>query len=78
MAFQNRKHLDSRPIAPRYNEVSEVLVSRLTCSKQPEEARKLMAFIASEEAAAVFHKHGFATERPEGMRLAPRAKGGGK
>jgi molybdate transport system substrate-binding protein len=78
MAFQNRKHVDSVCIDPKYNEVSEVLVSRLTCSKHPEEARKLMEFIASEEAAAIFHKHGYATERPAGVRLAPRAKVGGK
>jgi molybdate transport system substrate-binding protein len=78
MAFQNQKHLDSVPIDPKYNEVSEVLVSRLTCSKQPEEARKLMAFLISPEAAAIFHKHGYATERPEGVRLAPRATVGGK
>jgi len=78
MAFQNQKHLDSVPIEPKYNEASEVLVSRLTCSKQPDEAKKLMAFLISPEAAAIFHKHGYATERPEGIRLAPRAKVGGK
>jgi len=78
MAFQNRKDLDSIPIDPKYNEVSEVLVSRLTCSKQPEEARKFMAFVTSPEAAAIFHKHGYATKRPAGVRLAPRAKVGGK
>lgn len=72
MAFQNRKYVDSVRIDPKDNEVSEVLVSRLTCSKHPEEARKLMEFIASEQAAAIFHKHGYATERPQGIRLAPR------
>jgi molybdate transport system substrate-binding protein len=78
MVIQNAKHVDAIPIDPKYNEASEVLVSRLTCSKQPEEAKKLMAFLISPEAAAIFHKHGYATERPEGIRLAPRAKVGGK
>ncbi len=76
MAFQSEKHIDSIPIPPEYNEASEVLVSRLTCSQQPEEARRFMAFLLSEEAAAIFHKHGYATERPVGIRLAPREKVG--
>ena len=78
MAVQNAKRVDALPIDPKYNEVSEVLVSRLTCSKQPEEARKLMAYLISPEAAAIFHKHGYAMVRPAGVRLAPRAKVGGK
>jgi len=78
MAVQNAKRVDALPIDPKYNEVSEVLVSRLTCSKEPEEARKLMAYLISPEAAAIFHKHGYATVRPAGVRLAPRAKVGGK
>jgi len=78
MAIQNAKHVDALPIDPKYNEVSEVLVSRLACSRQPEEAKKLMVFLLSPEAAAIFHRHGYATERPAGMRLAPRAEVGGK
>lgn len=72
MAFQNAKHLDEIAIDAEYNEVSEVLVALLNCSRHEEEARKLMEFIASDEAASIFHKHGYATTRPEGIRLAPR------
>ena len=72
VAAQHAKNADAVPIEPRYNEVAEVLVTTLSCSKQPDEARKLMEFIASEEAAAIFHKHGFKTERPEGVRAAPK------
>ena len=72
VAAQHAKNVDAVPIEPRYNEVAEVLVTTLSCSKQPDEARKLMEFIASEEAAAIFHKHGFKTERPEGVRAAPK------
>jgi molybdate transport system substrate-binding protein len=78
MAVQNAKHVDSIPIDPEYNEASEVLVSRLTCSKHPEEAGRLAAFLTSPEAAAIFHKHGYATTPPVGIRLAPREKVGGK
>jgi len=77
-AFEDRKQVDAVPIDPEYNEVSEVPVARLTCSKQPEEAKKLMAFLASEEAAAIFHKHGYATKRPAGIRLAARDQKGAK
>jgi molybdate transport system substrate-binding protein len=72
VAAQHAKHVDIVPIDPRYNEVAEVLVGKLTCSKQPQEAQRLMDFIASEEAAAVFHKHGFSTESPPGVRHAPK------
>lgn len=72
VAAQHAKNVDAVGIEPQYNEVAEVLVTTLTCSKQPEEARKLMDFITSEEAAAVFHKHGFNTEPPEGVRPAPK------
>ncbi|MBN1458604.1 MAG: molybdate ABC transporter substrate-binding protein, partial [Armatimonadetes bacterium] len=72
VAAQHAKNVDAVGIEPQYNEVAEVLVTTLTCSKQPEEARKLMDFITSEEAAAVFHKHGFNTEPPKGVRPAPR------
>jgi ABC-type molybdate transport system substrate-binding protein len=78
MAIQNAKHVDALAIESQYNEASEVLVSRLTCSKQPEEAGKFMAFLTSKEAIAIFHEHGYATERPAGIRLAPREKIGGK
>jgi molybdate transport system substrate-binding protein len=74
VAAQHARHVDVVPIKPEHNEVAEVLVATLTCSKQPEEARKLMDFIASEESAAVFHKRGFGTERPEGVRLAPKRR----
>lgn len=73
-AFEDRKQVDALPIDPKYNEVSEVLVARLTCSKQPEEAKKFMAFLTSEEAAAIFRKHGYPTERPAGLRLAARGQ----
>lgn len=78
MAVQNVKSLDSIPIDPKYNEASEVLVSRLTCSKKQAEAKKLMEFLISDEAAAVFHKYGYGTKRPAGIRLAPREKVGRK
>lgn len=71
VAAQHAKNVDSIPIKPQYNEVAEVLVTTLTCSKQPAEAEKLMQFIAGEEAAAILHKHGFNTERPEGVGAAP-------
>jgi molybdate transport system substrate-binding protein len=72
VAAQHAEHVDVVPIDPRYNEVAEVLVAKLTCSKHPQEAQRLMDFIASEEAAAVFHKHGFSTESPPGVRHAPK------
>ena len=72
VAAQHAKNVDAIPIEAQYNEVAEVLVTTLTCSRQPAEAHKLMDFIASEEAAAIFHKHGFNTERPEGVRAAPK------
>ena len=72
VAVQHAKNIDAISIKPEYNEVAEVLVTTLTCSKQPEEARKLMDFITSEEAAAIFHKHGFSTECPENVRPAPK------
>lgn len=72
VAAQHAKNADAVPIEARYNEVAQVLVTTLTCSKRPEEARRLMDFIASEEAAAIFHKHGFNTERPQDVRAAPR------
>jgi len=78
MAFQNEKTLDSVKIDPKYNEASEVLVARLTCSKKTEEAKKFMDFVTSDEAAEIFHQFGYGTTRPEGMRLAPREKVGGK
>jgi len=71
VARQHDKHVDIVPILADYNEVAEVLVTTLTCSKQPDEARRLMEFIASDEAAALFHRYGFNTERPEGVRPAP-------
>lgn len=76
MAVQNAKHVDAVPIDPPYNEASEVLVALLTCSKHPKEAREFMDFVTSPEGAAVFHKHGYSTERPRGIRLAPRAAQG--
>jgi len=72
VAAQHAKHVDVVPIKPEYNEVAEVLVAKLTCSKQPNEAQRLMDFILSEEAAAVLHKYGFNTEQPDGIRLAPK------
>jgi molybdate transport system substrate-binding protein len=75
-AFADRAQVDALPIDAKYNEVSEVRVARLTCSKQPEEAKRLMTFLTSKEAAAIFRKHGYPTERPRGIRLAPRVKEG--
>jgi molybdate transport system substrate-binding protein len=72
VAAQHARHVDVVPIEPQHNEAAEVLVASLTCSKRPAEALKLMEFIASEEAAALCHKHGFRTERPDGVRLAPK------
>jgi molybdate transport system substrate-binding protein len=76
-AFEDRTQIDSLPIAPGYNEASEVLVARLTCSQQPEEAKKFMSFLTSAEAAPVFRKHGYPTTPPAGLRLAPRLEGKG-
>jgi molybdate transport system substrate-binding protein len=78
MAVQNVKNIDAVTIDPRYNEASEVLVARLSCSKKQAAASKLMDFLTSEEAAAVLHKYGYSTTRPAGLRLAPREKVGGK
>jgi molybdate transport system substrate-binding protein len=72
IAFQHRKSVEAIPIEPKYNEVAEVMVATLTCSKQPKAAREFVGFICSEEAAAILHKHGFRTEKPEGVRLAPQ------
>lgn len=70
--YQVRDHVESLPIPAQYNEVAEVLSASLTVSEHPAEARGLVEYLASPEAQAVFHQHGFATERPAGLRLAPR------
>ncbi len=70
------EHVDIVKIDPELNEVAEVTLATLTVSQHPEEARKFMEFVASEEAAAIFEERGFRTERPQGVRLAPRDAGG--
>lgn len=70
------EHVDIVKIDPELNEVAEVVLATLKVSQHPEEARKFMEFAASEEAAAILEERGFRTERPEGVRLAPRDNGG--
>ncbi|NPV45909.1 MAG: molybdate ABC transporter substrate-binding protein [Armatimonadetes bacterium] len=70
------EHVDIIKIDPRLNEVAEVMLATLKVSQHPEEARKFMEYVASDEAAAIFEERGFRTERPQGVRLAPRDDGG--
>jgi molybdate transport system substrate-binding protein len=70
--YQVKDHVEAIPIPAKYNEVAEVLSAALSVSEHPAEARALVDYLASDEAKAIFTKHGFLTKRPAGLRLAPR------
>ena len=72
VAYQHTKHTDTISIPAKYNEVAKVLIATLTCSKKADDARAFMEFVASSEGGAIFRRHGFRTEQPEGVRLAPQ------
>lgn len=71
-----KEHVDIITIDPEINEVAEVMLATLKVSQHPEEARQFLEFVTSEEAAAIFEERGFRTERPQGVRLAPRDNAG--
>ena len=70
--FQVQKHVDAIAIPARDNEVAEVLIATLKFSKHPAEAKAFADFVCSPEAKAIFAKFMVRTERPPGIRLAPR------
>ena len=72
VAWQHAKQMEAIEISAEQNEAAEVLITTLKVSKQPREAERFMQFVASKEAAAIFREHGFRTERPHGIRLAPQ------
>ncbi|MBL7129996.1 MAG: molybdate ABC transporter substrate-binding protein [Candidatus Omnitrophica bacterium] len=72
IAVQYKEHVEAIPIPAEYNEVSPVVIATLRFSKSPEQARRFMEFVASDEAKAIFHKFKYQTERPEGIRLSPQ------
>ena len=72
VAAQHQKHVDSIAIEADYNEVAQVVLATLTCSKKPEEAKRFLDFVASAEAAAIFRAKGFLTSRPEGLKVTPQ------
>ncbi len=53
------KDIEVVPIAPPYRGLVRLPVAILKFSKQPELARKLKAFILSDEARAIFHAHAY-------------------
>jgi molybdate transport system substrate-binding protein len=70
--YQVQHHVDSLPIAPEHNEVAEVLIATLKFSEHPAEASAFAHYVASDAAKAIFAQYGVRTERPPGVRLAPR------
>ncbi|MHB8995537.1 MAG: molybdate ABC transporter substrate-binding protein [Armatimonadota bacterium] len=70
--FQVKDHVEAFPIPAEYNEVAEVLSASLTVSEHPAESAALVDYLASPEAKVIFAKYEFGTERPKGLRLAPR------
>jgi molybdate transport system substrate-binding protein len=56
------KDIDIVPIEPRYRGLIRLPVAVLAFSKQPALARKLKAFILSEEGRAIFHSHAYGIE----------------
>lgn len=53
------KDIEIVPLEPRYRGLVRLPVAVLVFSKQPELARKLKAFILSEEGRAIFHSHAY-------------------
>jgi molybdate transport system substrate-binding protein len=70
--FQVQKHVDAIPIPADENEVAEVLIATLKFSEHPDEAKAFSDFVCSDAAKAIFAKYMVRTERPDGVRLAPR------
>lgn len=56
------KDIEIVPIEPAYRGLIRLPVAVLTFSKQPELARKLKAFILSEEGRSIFHSHAYGIE----------------
>jgi molybdate transport system substrate-binding protein len=76
-ALQVKEHVDIVPIAPKLNEVAEVLLATLRFSTDPAEAKRFLDFVASDDAQAIFERMQFRTQRPAGIRLAPLEGPGG-
>jgi molybdate transport system substrate-binding protein len=76
-ALQVKEHVDIVPIAPKLNEVAEVLLATLKFSTDPAEAKRFLDFVASDDARAIFERMQFRTQRPAGIRLAPLEGPGG-
>lgn len=70
--YQVQHHVDALPIAAEYNEVAEVLIATLRFSEHPVEASAFAHYVASDAAKAIFAEYGVSTQRPPGVRLAPR------
>jgi len=56
------KDIEIVPIEPKYRGLIRLPVAVLAFSKQPDLARKLKAFILSEEGRAIFHSHAYSIE----------------
>jgi molybdate transport system substrate-binding protein len=56
------KDIEIVPIEPKYRGLVRLPVAVLAFSKQPELARKLKAFILSDEGRAIFHSHAYGIE----------------
>ena len=65
MAAYFAEDADVVPIPPEKNVLSTVAVGVLNSSEQPELARELLDFIASERGKEIFRKHQYTTQRPE-------------
>jgi len=70
--YQVQHHVEALPIAADHNEVAEVLIATLRFSEHPAEASAFAHYVASDAAKAIFAQYGVRTERPPGVRLAPR------
>lgn len=70
--YQVQHHVEALPIAAADNEVAEVLIATLRFSEHPAEAGAFAHYVASDAAKAIFARYGVRTERPDGVRLAPR------
>ncbi len=70
--YQVQHHVEALPIDADDNEVAEVLIATLKFSEHPAEARDFTHYVASDAAKAIFAQYGVRTERPPGVRLAPR------
>jgi molybdate transport system substrate-binding protein len=56
------KDIEIMPIEPKYRAFIRLPVAVLVFSKQPELARRLKAFILSDEGRAIFHSHAYGIE----------------